>query len=170
MDRTEKILKVINLISPANRSKCLQLFEDYRIRFQKSQGSKSKHQVWEGGYIDHIYESMEFGIGLYELITKTKKLLPFELSDVAIVLFLHDLEKPFKYVAPKKVFKTDESKKKFIDKLMKKYGIALSDNQKNGLKYIHGEGDDYSPDVRVQLELSAFCHICDVYSARIAYQ
>ena len=84
-----------------------------------------------------------------------------------MILFLHDLEKPFKYVVPKTGFHSDKEKEEFIYRLIAKYDIVLNDEQKNALKYIHGEGSDYSPTERIQLPLAAFCHMCDVASARI---
>ena len=49
------------------------------------------------------------------------------------------------------------------------YGITLTEQQKSAIKYVEGEGDDYTPGKRVSDELAAFCHICDVWSARIRY-
>jgi hypothetical protein len=55
-----------------------------------------KHQAWEGGYVDHLQETMNIGIDLYKTFSQRRD-LTFTLSDLFIVLFLHDLEKPFKY-------------------------------------------------------------------------
>jgi len=37
----------------------------------------------------------------------------------------------------------------------------------NALKYVHGEGNDYNPEVNVQGPLAAFVHCCDTFSARV---
>jgi len=158
--------KLITLIDSTNRGSCLKLFEDNKVRFEKAPGSLLKHQAWKGGYIDHLTETMNFAISIYE-ITNAKRKLPFFISDVILVLFLHDLEKPFKYVEPKFDFHSDEDKEIFINKLIDEYGIILNEDQRNALKYIHGEGSDFLPDKRIQKPLAAFCHICDVFSARI---
>lgn len=49
----------------------------------------------------------------------------------------------------------------------KEYDIALTPQQENALRYVEGEGDDYSSERRVMNELAAFYHMCDVASARI---
>lgn len=59
-------------------------------------GSKSKHQNWQGGYIQHLEEIMNIAIEMYHLLD-TKRTLTFTISDCILVLFLHDLEKPWKY-------------------------------------------------------------------------
>ena len=48
-----------------------------------------------------------------------------------------------------------------------KYKFKLNDSHINGLKYVHGEGNDYDKNVNVQKPLAAFVHSCDVFSARI---
>ena len=45
----------------------------------------------------------------------------------------------------------------------------ICEEHKIALKYIHGEGDDYQKDKRVMTPLCAFCHCCDVISARIFF-
>jgi hypothetical protein len=57
-------------------------------------GSTKNHQAWEGGYIDHITEVMNIAHWLY---TSSPRPLPFGLADALEVLFLHDLEKPWKF-------------------------------------------------------------------------
>jgi hypothetical protein len=47
------------------------------------------------------------------------------------------------------------------------YKIVLTDDQSNALRYVEGEGNDYSNAKRVMGPLAAFCHLCDVTSARI---
>lgn len=156
----------IGQIDLLNKAKCLKLLDDNKARFEEAPGSLSKHQAWKGGYIDHLVETMNIASGIYQFSTIGRG-LPFTLSDVVLVLFLHDLEKPFKYVEPKTHFDSDHDKKIFINSLIDKYEILLNEDQKNALKYIHGEGSDFSPTERIQSPLAAFCHICDVFSARI---
>lgn len=142
------------------------LLNDYKPRFEKAPGSQSKHQAWAGGYIDHLEEVMNFARSLYELMNNERR-LSFSLSDALLVLYLHDIEKPFKYTAPVREFKSDEEKKEFLMEVVLKYNFKLTDDHLNALKYIHGEGDDYNPITRLQGPLAAFVHICDVASARI---
>ena len=109
---------------------------------------------------------MNFGYGLFFAMDQFRA-LEFSLSDVMLTLFLHDLEKPFKYIEPKARLDTDEEKSAFIGGLIGKYGIELNENHTNALRYVHGEGDAYSKTERIQRPLAAFIHICDVASARI---
>jgi hypothetical protein len=88
--------------------------------------------------------------------------LPFTMSDAVVVLFLHDLEKPWKDKAW-----TKDERHRFRLSVIAQYGIELTDEQYNALVYVEGEGSDYRSDARVMNELAAFCHMCDVASARI---
>ena len=166
MEKILELKKLLLIIDSPNREKCLLLLEENLVRFKKSPGSFSKHQAWEGGYIDHLNETIKIAISIYK-VTNTERKHPFSISDVILVLFLHDLEKPFKYIEPKEVFGSDYDKEVFIKNFINKYKIILNEEHKNALKYIHGEGVDYSSTERIQSSLAAFCHICDVFSARI---
>lgn len=158
----------IGQIDLLNRAKCSKLLDDNKARFEEAPGSLSKHQAWKGGYIDHLVETMNIASSIYfSSIKDNGRELPFTLGDVILILFLHDLEKPFKYVEPKTYFGSDHDKEVFINSLIDKYEISLSEDQKNALKYIHGESSDFSPTERIQSPLAAFCNICDVFSARI---
>lgn len=161
-----KIKYLINKIEEPNKSKVFATLEKYKDRFYKAKGSTKKHQAWEGGYVDHLEETMSMAVNFYKLMFKERK-PDFTLSDAILVLFLHDIEKPFKYVNPKMEFKDEESKKIFLYKFIKEEKIKLNTKQINALKYIHGEGDDYHPTRKMQSPLSAFCHMCDNNSARI---
>ena len=157
----------LGLIRGQNGIACRKMFAKYKSVFEKAPGSKVKHQAWEGGYVQHLCQTMALAEFLYEPI-KNVGGVDFELSDAIMILFLHDLEKPFKYVLGK-VFHNDAEKSDFIKTMANDFNISLSEKHLNALKYIHGEGDDYSPTVNVQWPLSAFVHVCDVTSARIWY-
>ena len=158
--------QLLSLIDEPNRAACLSLWNENKDRFQKAPGSLTKHQAWPGGYVGHLEEVMNFGYKLFNQMDSMRK-LDFTLSDIMLVLFLHDLEKPFRYVEPKTEFESHEKKEYFIQNMIETYSITLSDNHKNALKYIHGEGEEYSRTERIQKPLAAFVHICDVASARI---
>jgi hypothetical protein len=159
---------LITLIDEPNRSSASALFEDYKERMEVAPGSLTKHQAWPKGYVHHLEETMNFGRDLYALMSK-ERALDFNLSDIILVLFLHDLEKPFRYVEGKTEFHTHEEKEVFIQGLIEKYGFILNDNHHNALKYTHGEGNDFNRTERVQKPLAAFVHVCDTVSARIWY-
>ena len=153
-------------IDEPNNKRCKKLLMDFKERFQASPGSLRKHQAWKGGYIHHIEETMNLGTVLYKQMNQFRT-LPFSFSDVLLVLFLHDLEKPFRYVPLKKEFTNDIEKHQFIESLIKKYKIKLSVNHKNALMYIHGEGDAFHRTKRIQKPLAAFVHCLDTLSARV---
>jgi len=156
----------LNQIDEPNASKCKKLFVDFEARFKTSPGSLRKHQAWKGGYIHHIEETMNLGHMIYKEMSAFRK-LSFSFSDVLLVLFLHDLEKPFRYVPTKKEFGNDIEKHSFIESLIKKYNIKLTASHKNALEYTHGEGDSFHRTKRIQKPLAAFVHCLDTMSARI---
>ena len=139
-------------------------------------GSVHNHQNWPGGYWDHIREVLNIAVVFYNKANSLRR-LPFSLSDAILVLFLHDIEKPWKYeVGPdgeqrrKEIFCTEEVSHKFRDGILERYGIVLNPEQENAMKYVHGEGGDYTSQNRTMGPLAAFCHVCDVFSARIWFE
>ncbi|MEY4440587.1 MAG: hypothetical protein RLY49_213 [Candidatus Parcubacteria bacterium] len=156
----------LNKIDEPNATRCKELFADFKKRFERAPGSLRKHQAWKGGYIHHLEETMNLGLSLYKEMNQFRA-LPFSFSDVVLILFLHDLEKPFRYVPMKNEFKNDEEKKDFINSLIQKYKIKLTANHKNALTYIHGEGDEFHRTKRIQKPLAAFVHCLDTLSARV---
>lgn len=155
----------LDLIDEPNKRRCLNMFEVYKDKFFEAPGSKVKHQAWVGGYVHHLEQTFALAEFKYEPYDQLYK-LDFSLSDAILVLFLHDLEKPFKYVDGLE-FTDDNAKLDFILKQAFIFKIKLNEKHLNGLKYIHGEGNDYDPHKNVQLPLAAFCHSCDNDSARI---
>lgn len=162
---------LINLIDAPNRECCLQIYQDNKILFDTGKGSACKHQDWEGGYLDHITEIMNIAVVTYSALNGCRQ-LPFSLSDALLTLYLHDIEKPWVYAkdSSKRVkFANDEERHAFNYILINQYGFKLTDDHKNAIRYVHGEGDDYDAKVRVQNPLAAFIHHCDNTSARIWY-
>lgn len=136
---------------------------------QKAPGSSHNHQNWEGGYLDHVLETMKLAENLYSAINIKDKLghsrsVAFALDQALLVLFLHDLEKPWKI--PKMTMTKQDCADLRMSKILE-FEFILSDSQWKALKYVEGEGNDYSPKERVMSPLAAFCHCCDVISARI---
>lgn len=72
------------------------LWDDYSDFFYPAPGSSANHQAWPGGYLDHLQETFIIAEDFYKVMNQRRK-LPFSLEDVKLVLFLHDIEKPFKY-------------------------------------------------------------------------
>ena len=164
-----KLKKLLDThLTGTNRRACKTMLRDHLKRIKIAPGSKRKHQAWPGGYVGHITECIEIAAVTYAALS-TMRPLPFALESAVLVLFLHDLEKPFKYVKPVTHFDDEEEKRAFVNDMIKRYGIELTDEERNALKYVHGEGDEYSPVLRIQKPLAAFVHHCDNTSARIWY-
>jgi len=161
------------MINEPNRSCCIRLWSDNRELFEKAQGSIVKHQAWRGGYLQHLEEVMNIAIAIYTPLNSLRA-LPFSLPSALLVLYLHDLEKPFKQEHPERFLDVEGKKKRevieaFKSEIIGKYGLVLSDDEKNGLQYVEGEIDDYSLSERKMNELATFCHCCDILSARAWY-
>lgn len=184
---------MLDIIDKNNRDACKKLFAHIKEKFPITPGSSHNHQAWEGGYIDHIAEVMNYALMYYGTLIDLRP-LPFSLSDALLVLFLHDIEKPWKYneltkhIAPPSVWggstmedhewlrknststhnwKDRKVKEQFRHDILKTFEITLTPEQENAFKYVEGEIDEYSGDHRVMNELAAFCHICDITSARL---
>lgn len=159
-------------IAPPNRDYCKKIIKDNRELFEQVQGSKTKHQAWKGGYIDHVTEVMNFGVMLYEGLQERLSLLSISRSDILLILFLHDLEKPWEYrllddgtLEYRSELADKQAQKNFRHKKIREYGIVLTEEQENALRYAEGEGDDYTPHERVMGRLAGIVHPCDVLSA-----
>lgn len=163
---------LLEMIDEPQRSICMKILGDHRGLFGTVQGSSHNHQAWVGGYLDHITEAMNIGLVLYNQLNLLRP-LQFTLSDVLLVIFLHDIEKPWKYelidgkpeIKPELVDKGNQ--KQFRDMKLKEYGILLSEEQANAMQYVEGEYKDYSSRERMMHPLAALCHLADITSARI---
>lgn len=167
------VKELLTKIDGSNGRICIKILSDNRRLFEKVQGSSYNHQAWKGGYLDHITETMNWAVVLYEAIN-SRRTLPFSLSDVLLVLFLHDIEKPWKYeLAPsgqlklKESLKSKDAQREFRDTKLRDYGIVLSAEQENAMKYTEGEHEDYTNLRRIMNELAGLCHMCDILSARV---
>ena len=171
MNRTVEIM--LQSIEAPNEQPALDLWADLQKYLPEAQGSTGAHQAWPGGYADHIKEVMNLAYKLYDTLDDDRT-LSFSLPSALLVLFLHDCEKPFKNASAKELSafgwvekRPTKSDKDFQKKLLTQYKFVLSDDEMNGLAYVEGEGDDYRHGERIQGPLAAFCHVCDVVSARI---
>ena len=165
--------EMLDMIDEPTRSLCFRFLSDNRDILTRAPGASHNHQVWKGGYLDHIQESMNIGVVFYELLQKLRP-LPFSLSDVLLVLFLHDLEKPWRYkkdeaggIQEVRGLDTKEERRRFQNKKLADYGFQLTPPQENALRYVEGEIDNYTPFRRMMGPLAAFCHLADITSARI---
>lgn len=169
--------ELLDLLDEDHRLPCRIFLRENRERFGSTPGSSANHQCWRGGYIDHLTEVMNVGVGLYvTLKKKTGRSLPFSLSDLLLVLFLHDIEKPWKYemdemgtLRYKPGMETKEAQREFRKGRIYTAGIILTPKQENGLDFAEGEILKHSPTDRCMGELAAVAHMCDVLSSRVFY-
>jgi hypothetical protein len=164
---------LLQLIDEPARTGCKQLLAENHTLFQTAWGSSHNHQAWPGGYFDHIQEVLNIAIVLYEAMSPLRP-LPFTISDALLVLYLHDIEKPWAYEQNEKEqrqrkasFVGKEDQQAFRLELLQRYNIILTPEQENGLRYAEGEIGNYSNQRRTMGPLAAFCHLCDVTSARL---
>ena len=164
MEQTEQTTQLENLIGflpHAYRDGSHRMIEENRALFLAAPGSSHNHQAWPGGYVGHISECIRIARTLYPAL-QTIRAVPFALDDACMGLFVHDLEKPWKYggtpVIDAHTFRLAK---------LAEYRMTLTPDIENAVRYTHGEGHDYRNDRRVQTPLAAFVHSCDTISARI---
>lgn len=170
------IEELLNQIPGPNGEACRQIYVDYKDLFESAPGSSHNHQTWPGGYKDHVLDAMNIVGALYDTLNATRP-LPFEKSDALMVMYLHDLEKPFKFTIDEHGTLTDNpdipdkaARAAKRNQLLAEYDIKLSAQQANAMKYVEGIRDeDYTPGARLMGELAALCHSTDVLSARMWY-
>lgn len=166
---------MLHQIDGQNGKICLRIYRENRRLFKKVQGSTHNHQAWKGGYHDHIEEAMNFGLLMYALLYQIGRSPAFSLSDLLLAIFLHDIEKPWKYelyrgqLRHRKSLNTKAAQRRFRDKKLKEYGIVLSAEQENAMRYAEGELDEYTNRRRKMNELAGLVHVCDVLSARVCH-
>jgi len=165
--------QMLEMIDEPNRSACTRILTNNRKLFQTVQGSTNNHQNWPGGYFDHVQEIMNIAIALYERLNSIRP-LTFSLSDLLLVVYLHDVEKPWKYelrddgqLHHKATMQNKEDHQRFRMAKLTEYGVVFTPEQENGMKYAEGELNDYSNRRRVMGPLACVAHMCDVCSARL---
>ena len=162
-ERDFDLLVFLSELNDPRWDEIIQFHYEFRDKILKAKGSSHNHQNWEGGYVDHITESIDIA---YELLHALNKIRPVNISysSAAIVLYFHDIEKIWKYSTGEHINKED-----WYNKILPERGIKFSPEELNALKYTHGEGNDYRKDARVMNELAAICHAADNLSARLWY-
>ena len=60
----------------------------------------------------------------------------------------------------------DRAEHDFFNHTIKSHDFQLKDIQLNALKFVHGEGSQYTPDGKLMLPLATICHQADVWNAR----
>lgn len=172
----EIVLKGVGEIESSEyRQACEKILRDHRDKILTAPGSRHNHQAWVGGYIGHIAETFTIGRSILE--TYTERPLPFTKGDFFLVMFLHDIEKPFAYsfdvdntIIVDETLKEKPAKKKFRESLIEEYGIDLTQQQTVALAQVEKIPEDqYNPNERTMTPLGALCHATDTLSARLWY-
>jgi len=168
-----RIEELLSLVNEPNGSACRRLLLENQALFQTVQGSTHNHQAWPGGYQDHVQEIMNIARQQYFMLKRLRP-LPFSLSSTLLVVFLHDIEKPWKYELgedghlrhrPQFAAKADDHA--FRMEKLAQAGITLTPEELTALTYVEGEFSNYSNRERRMNELGAVCHSADVLSARL---
>ena len=162
--RVSRFYEVLGKLNDTRRPQILAFYRQQEDRLRVAKGSKTKHQAWEGGYIDHLMECLKISEATYAALDAVRR-MPFGLGSAQVVLLFHDIEKLFAY---------SDGLPEGFDKdiylyttLATEHGIVFREAEHNALKYVHGEVDDYDPYVRRMGPLAAFVHSCDILSARM---
>jgi hypothetical protein len=152
------------------RSAFEQLLAEHDDLFRSARGSTRNHQAWVGGYADHVREVMNVAVVLYDTLGQLRP-LPFSLSDALVVLFVHDLEKPWAYEEVDRTWRRREGLKEnahgFRLAKLAEAGVTLPAELEPAVLFVEGEGSHYSNRTRGMSPLAAFCNMCDVASARL---
>lgn len=155
---------------------------DHAERVEWAPGSRAAHHAWEGGYKEHLRQTMMIVAQNYPLFVETgrseelSELEQFTLSDALVVMFLHDIEKMFIYDfdaagnVVSLVHVTKSERKEFQRAIIDQYGFELTPTMENALLHVEGVRDEYYvPGERVDQPLAALCHAADNLSARGFY-
>lgn len=165
--------QLLDLVDAPQRQGCRALLERHASDIAAAFGSSHNHQAWPGGYLDHVQEAMNAAVVLYAALSAQRP-LEHSLSDALVVVFLHDLEKPWAYeldATGGKVRKPQladkDGQQAFRLTTAAACGLALTPEQADAMRFVEGEIGHYSNQRRTMSPLAAFCHLCDVTSARI---
>ena len=162
--------QLLQRVDEPYRSAFRRLLAEYGELFKSARGSSHNHQAWAGGYADHIREVMNTAVVLYGALAQLRP-LPFSLSDALVVLFVHDLEKPWAYEEAGGAWRRKEGLKEnahpFRLAKLAEVGVTLPEEVERAVCLVEGEGSHYSNRARAMSPLAALCHMCDVASARL---
>lgn len=169
--RYKTLEELIDMIEGPLKNKLFTIYQSNHEEFLKNTGSQHNHQSWQGGYLDHIIETMNIARLLHQVMSDRRK-LEFKLSDVLIVLFLHDAEKSEPLLIQEQIafgMTRVKAKDKVRYRLLCKWNIwgHLDVTHREAIDHTEGEKDGYVNTKRVMSPLAAFCHMCDIASTRI---
>lgn len=166
------IEELIDMIDRPIKTKVFDIYKKFKPEMLMSSGSQHNHQAWEGGYLDHVVDTMNVARLLFQAMNDKRK-LEFSLSDALVTIFFHDIEKAFpsriNELTNNTYFTRPKAKTKVRFRIIHEEQVwgYLNDAQKNALDFAEGENEHYTNERRVMGPLAAFVHMCDITSARI---
>lgn len=180
--------ELLTTINDPRHTAMVRIYDRYAHLIHHAKGSSHNHQAWPGGYADHIAEIININRVTYPALHSYRP-LPFTMAQADIALYLHDIEKPFKYgpstdpdvlhwtqvannymldqIYPDEYAAWEQTKWDILHYLQIEYNYRLDPDETNALTYTHGEGAAHRKDQRVTCPLAAHVHHCDNTSARI---
>ena len=127
--RIALLVEYTNRIEEPNHSAMRRLLLAEGERIALSPGSTHNHQTWPGGYVDHMVGMIEVGQTVYGY---SRKKHAFSFGDLVLVVLLHDIEKPWKYVdkpeGTQRVFNNPAEIKAFTQEIVqhRRYHIGIA--------------------------------------------
>ncbi len=179
---TTNAMRLLDWLKSADNDKLrevlVRIYRTYEHRWPVATGSSHNHQAWPGGLRDHLAEMCRNGWDFYQLKQGRYGTLPYTFDDILVGIFCHDAEKLIKGSDPEDPrFKRfhllaangmnwEDIKWEFLADWTF-FGLTLTKEQSNAVKYTHGEPDsEYRKDYRVMWELAAAVGNLDRDSAR----
>jgi hypothetical protein len=170
---------------PRDRGQTLiNIYEHYEDLLHTLPASSHNHQVWRGGLADHLAAMCSFAWHDHQLNKWLDSELPYTFENVLVGIFCHDAEKFVVYgpkddsrcvlfhaMAENAAGKEEKERIKWhvLEHWKTQFGLILTEDEINAVKYTHGEGSDYRPDQRVMSPLAAAVGNADRASARIFF-
>ena len=164
--------QIIQLVNQPTRDAIIDAYIQNAELIAQTPGARIKHQAWDGGYLDHVVYSINYGIALHNFHKELGFRPGHNEGDIAVVMLLHDFGKVVRYRKCGDgwgyVENPDQAEHDFFDSILESHDFQLTDNQKNALEFVHGEGSKYTPKGRLMLPLATVCHQADVWNARFS--
>lgn len=167
---SSNLYEIVSLVEEPNKDPVIDAYVQNAELIAVTPGSKTKHQAWEGGYLDHVVYATNYALSLRELDKEIGFNPDHTKGDIALVMLLHDFGKIARYRRVENgweyVEDPDEAEHDFFESVIQGHNFKLTKKQKNALEFIHGEGARHTPEGRLMLPLAVVCHEADIWSAR----
>ena len=174
-----KLLSLLEKIEDQKLKKqVLDLYKKFEDLINYWPASSTAHHNWEQGWSDHTAQVVDFGIKLYNKVIP-KARANFNLDDVILVCFVHDLDKLWRYKDSEgkrknRKIRFDYVKRDPFEPTSKvvaecfRAGIELTDQHIEAINNHHGGFTPHlisvqSKNVRLT-QLSALVHTADLFS------